>query len=86
MGLELGRKLIGRRGDALEAVADLRQVGFAVFGQHQTPVHALEQGNAQCLLQVLDLLADGAWGDREFLRGPAETQVGVPRPRRRAVR
>ena len=65
-------------GDALQALQQLG--GGAVerapfLGQRQRPMPALEQSDAQVLLQAPDLPADGRLGDEQLLGSLGEGEV-----------
>ena len=51
----------------------------ALLGQHQRAVPALEQGDAQVLLQRADLPADGGLGDEQLLGRLGEGEVACRR-------
>ena len=51
----------------------------ALLGQHQRAMPALEQGNAQVLLQRPDLPADGRLGDEQLLGRLGEGEVACRR-------
>jgi hypothetical protein len=62
-------------GQAVEGLAQGGQGGLGGVGQQQALGRALEQGRADIVLQVLDLLADGAGRHRQLVGGAAEVQV-----------
>ena len=72
------RRLTHEGRDVAQPVQPLghqRRRRTAQIGQLQPPGFALEQGGANDLLELPDLLADGAGGDRQLLRRTREAQV-----------
>ena len=59
----------------LERSADRRQIGLRLPRQQQGSVAPHEQGDAELLLQPVDLMADRGLGDVQFGRGAREAQV-----------
>ncbi len=87
-----GGQQAGGLGQAVEGLAQGGQGGLGGVGQQQALGRALEQGRADIVLQVLDLLAHGAGRHRQLVGGAAEVQVtrgrfertqGVQRGKRR---
>jgi hypothetical protein len=70
-----GGQQAGGLGQAVEGLAQGGQGGLGGVGQQQALGRALEQGRADIVLQVLDLLADGAGRHRQLVGGAAEVQV-----------
>ena len=60
-----------RLGERVERFAGCRQQGLAGAGEHQLARFAHEQGDAQVLLQLPQLVADGGGCHRQFLRPAA---------------
>jgi hypothetical protein len=54
---------------------DLARVGAAGAGQDRAAAMALEQRDAEELLEMLDLVADGGGRDAEFVGALGETAV-----------
>ncbi|MNZ99186.1 hypothetical protein D3C78_1185000 [compost metagenome] len=76
----LGSTAVGEdvtAGDAhlSQDLVHLRQIQLACRGQLQAPAYAMEQQVLKHFLQLRHLLADGALGQVQLLRGPGETQV-----------
>ncbi|MNJ50459.1 hypothetical protein D3C77_457310 [compost metagenome] len=70
-------------GDAIKAIAQHRQQGFSLAGQHQAAGQALEQRNLELGFEAFNLMADGGLGHAQFDRCAGETQVprrGLERP------
>jgi hypothetical protein len=83
LGPERGRRLR----DATKRFTYRRQVGFPGVGQDHLPCQPLEQLHAQPLLQLADLLADGASSDVQLVRGLFEAEVASRASKaRRALR
>ena len=75
----LGPERGGRLRDATKRLTYRRQVGFPGVGQDHLPCQPLEQLHAQSLLQLADLLADGASSDVQLVRGLLEAEVASRR-------
>src|SRR5262245_9143691 len=75
----LGPALAGRLGDAMKRLAYRRQVSLSGWGQDHLPRQPLEQLHAQPLLQLTDLLANGASGDMQLVRGLLEAEMASRR-------
>ncbi|MNV34253.1 hypothetical protein D3C71_1256630 [compost metagenome] len=65
-------KLRQTGGQLLEQAAGQGQQLTPCIGQENSPIPALKQSQPQCLLQLLDLTADCAMGDKQLFCGPAE--------------
>jgi hypothetical protein len=59
----------GGLGQPVEGLAQGGQGGLSRVGQQQALRRALEQRRAHIVLQVLDLLAHGAWRHRQLVGG-----------------
>src|SRR5262249_53481611 len=66
---------LGADRDAVERVADHGQVLAPRLGDEEALALAVEQLDAEFLLQRLDLMAHGALGDEQLLGGARETLV-----------
>src|SRR5262249_60173368 len=74
-------QLLHGRGEAAEALLQQGQRRRAGGGQRQRPVAAVEQGDAEMLLEVLDLVADRGRADMQLARRLAETGMAGGGPR-----
>ncbi len=60
---------------ALEGFDEAGQAGLALVGQQQLAIGAAEEGAAEMILELLDLLAHGTRRHRELVGGLGQAQV-----------
>src|SRR6266508_3859267 len=72
---------LGTSGNAIEGVADDTKIGTTCLGDHQPLPFSVEELQSNLGLKRLDLMADGALRDAEFLSG-----ARFPPPMRRPSR
>ncbi|MNE34686.1 hypothetical protein D3C80_1284170 [compost metagenome] len=65
--LVLTEDLVGAHRQAADRILHHRQVGLPLFGQAQAPGQALEQGHAQVVFELPDLLAHRPLGEVQLL-------------------
>src|SRR4026209_967357 len=66
---------LGADSDAIEGVAQDREVLPTCVGDDQTLAFAVEELDSEFEFQSLHLMADGALGDKQFLGRPRKTLV-----------
>ena len=71
----VGAQPVGHGLQPFEQVGGSPVERATLVGEQQRPVSALEQGDAQMLLQAADLPADGRLGDEQLFGGLGEGQV-----------
>src|SRR5262249_15649559 len=69
------QQALGSVADAVESIAHDHEIGATGLGDHQPLSLAIEQLQAEFGLEWLDLMADGALGDAEFLGRAREALV-----------
>src|SRR6516162_1476110 len=69
------QQAFGSIADAVESVAHDREIGAACLGDDQPLAFAIEQLQPELGLERLDLMADGALGDAQFLGRAREALV-----------
>src|SRR6185437_12246105 len=65
----------GGLGETVERLAQGGQGGLGGVGEQQSLRRALEERDANIVLEVLDLLRDGSRRDRKLVGGAAEIQM-----------
>src|SRR5262249_37811380 len=75
----------GRNGNAIEGVTNVDEIGATGLRDDEALVLAVEQFDAELLLQRLDLMADGALGQEQLFGRAGETAMAgssLERPER----
>src|SRR5262249_42094360 len=66
---------IDGRGKAFERRANARETSLACLGEHELPVDALKEGDADMAFQHLHLMADGRRRDAELASGLRKAEM-----------
>ena len=74
-GLSDWRMLLQRLGEDIQRIGNGRLEDGALAGELHVAAGALEQADADLVLQLLDLMADGCRRHVQLLRGAGEAQV-----------